>query len=103
MAIERHDRSFHKIFSEITLEKIPTDYIEAVSIELTDGSRIEIDGSELLNAEAGIDDILSGLVKEEVVDVAIAIDYDKIQADVEHDVKFLLAGYFDEGSELDDD
>ena len=56
MPIERKDRSFDKIFDEVTLEKIPMDYIKSVRIMLSDGSQIDMSKSELenLNSEHDI-------------------------------------------------
>lgn len=96
MAIERHDRSFEKIFSEITLEKIPADYIEKVSIELVNGTYVELTNEEFSTGDV-LASVLGGFSKEEIADVQIAIDYDKIKEDVSHDVTLMLDMFFNQG------
>ena len=43
MAIEKKDRSFDKIFDQVTLEKIPMDYVKQVKVNLIDGTTIDVD------------------------------------------------------------
>lgn len=98
MPIERKDRSFDKIFDEVTLEKIPMDYIKSVRIMLSDGSQIDMSKSELenLNSEH---DILRRFENDGVLDVAITLDYQSIKEDVGADVKSLLNGFFKDGQD----
>ena len=98
MPIERKDRSFDKIFDEVTLEKIPMDYIKSVRIMLSDGSQIDMSKSELenLNSEH---DILRRFENDGVLDVAITLDYQAIKEDVGADVKSLLNGFFKDGQD----
>lgn len=93
MAIERKDRSFDQIFEEITFEKVPMDYIESITILLTDGSSIKITAEEIANADSE-DDILSSVDRDDIADIAIAIDYDGIKQDVGNTVKEVLDGLF---------
>ena len=98
MPIERKDRSFDKIFDEVTLEKIPMDYIKSVRIMLSDGSQIDMSKSELenLNSEH---DILRRFENDGVLDVANTLDYQSIKEDVGADVKSLLNGFFKDGQD----
>ena len=72
MPIERKDRSFDKIFDEVTLDKIPMDFIHTVKITFTDGSVHEITGIELQNLNSE-HDILKRF-EDGVADVAIQLD-----------------------------
>jgi hypothetical protein len=91
--IERKDRSFDKIFDEITLDKIPMDFIHTVKITFTDGSVTEISGIELQNLNSE-HDILRRFENEGVVDVAIQLDYPAIKEEVQNEVKGVLEQFF---------
>ena len=89
MPIERKDRSFDKIFDEVTLDKIPMDFISSVKITFTDGSNVEIEGIELKNINSE-HDILKRFENEGVLDVAIQLDYAGIKQEVQSEVKNVL-------------
>jgi hypothetical protein len=95
MAIERKDRSFDRIFEEVTLERIPMDYVMAVKVNLMDGSTIELDSSLIrdLNDEH---DIMQTLKRNDISDVQISLDYESIKTDVSNNVKKVLSNYFNE-------
>lgn len=95
MAIERKDRSFDRIFEEVTLERIPMDYVMAVKVNLMDGSTIELDSSLIrdLNDEH---DIMQSLKRNDISDVQISLDYESIKTDVSNNVKKVLSNYFNE-------
>tara|TARA_Y100000287_G_C14114262_1_gene301707 strand:- start:325 stop:618 length:294 start_codon:yes stop_codon:yes gene_type:complete len=91
--IERKDRSFDKIFDEITLDKIPMDFIHTVKITFTDGSIQELTGTELTNLNSE-HDILKRFENEGVLDVAIQLDYPGIKSEVQNEVKGVLDQFF---------
>ena len=67
MAISRKDRSFDKIFQEVTLGKVPMEYVFKMYISLMNGDTIEIDRSTLLKVDDNPDaDFLSGIDKAEI-------------------------------------
>ena len=93
MPIERKDRSFDKIFDEITLDKIPMDFIHTVRITFTDGSVTDLTGTELQNLNSE-HDILKRFEGQGVIDVAIQIDYSAIKEEVQNEVKGVLDQFF---------
>ena len=93
MPIERKDRSFDKIFDEVTLDKIPMDFISNVKITFTDGSVTDLTGTELQNLNSE-HDILKRFENQGVIDVAIQIDYGAIKEEVQNEVKGVLGQFF---------
>jgi hypothetical protein len=93
MPIERKDRSFDKIFDEVTLDKIPMEFISRVNITFSDGSQTEISGIELQNMDSE-HDILKRFEHDGVLDVAIQLDYSGIKEKVSNDVKQVLGTMF---------
>jgi len=93
MAIYQRDRNFHKIFAEIDVDVIPLKFIKDVTCYLTDGRKIVLDGADF--GETEIDDDLEKLIKEldfyeNLSDLKIRIDYNRVERDVESEVEKLL-------------
>lgn len=95
MAIERKDRSFDQIFDEVTFERVPMDYINTLKVHLTDGSVLDMTQEDIRGADNELD-LLEGIEREEIADVAITLDYDSIKADVSATVESVLRGFFDQ-------
>lgn len=95
MAIERKDRSFDQIFEEVSFERVPMDYVETLKIHLVDGSVLNVSQEEIRSAENEAE-ILDGIEREDISDVAITLDYDSIKADVSNTVTEVLRAFFDE-------
>ena len=49
MAIIRKDRSFDKIFDEVTLEKIPMNYLLEVRLHLADRTSLDLDKCKVVH------------------------------------------------------
>ena len=96
MAIERNDRSFDEIFNEVSFERVPMDYVQTLKIYLVDGTVLDVSQEEIQNAETEAD-ILDGILKDDIADVAITLDYESIKRDVSDTVKTVLDGFFDAG------
>lgn len=100
MPIERKDRSFDKIFDEVTLDRIPMDYIKSIRVKFHDGTYTDLSKVELENMTSE-HDILRRF-ETDVLDVAITLDYNLIKKDVKSDVKNVLGTLFkDSDSEVD--
>lgn len=96
MAIERKDRSFDRIFDEVSVDRVPMDYVMSVKVHLQDGTIMELDRSQLdALAEEG-SDIFDAIKRDDVADIAISLDYDSIKNDVSATVKHTLAEFFDD-------
>ncbi len=96
MAIERKDRSFDRIFDEVSVDRVPMDYVMSVKVHLQDGTIMELDRSQLDALEEEGGDIFDAIKRDDVADIAISLDYDSIKNDVSATVKTTLAEYFDE-------
>lgn len=95
MAIERKDRSFDQIFEEVSFERVPMDYINTLKIHLVDGSVLDVTQDEIREADTELD-LLEGISRDEIADVAITLDYDSIKADVSATVESVLRGFFEQ-------
>jgi len=93
MAIERKDRSFDKIFEEVSFERVPFDYVNTLKIHLVDGSILDMSQEEIQAADNEMD-LLEGIERDEIADVSITLDYDSIKADVSATVESVLKGFF---------
>lgn len=107
MAIQRKDRSFDKIFDQVTLEKVPMDYVMGVKIHLLNGQIVEVDREDLDNFKDE-SEFSGGFKREDIADIAISLDYDAIKEDVSATVAAILDGLFSEdidygASDTDDD
>ncbi len=96
MPIERKDRSFDKIFDQVIVDKIPTEFIKEIVLYLADGTEQVIAGEDLAVIENQKD--ISAHIDASVIDVAIKLDYELIKEDVTDQVKGMLGDLFkDEG------
>jgi hypothetical protein len=93
MAIERKDRSFDHIFEEVSFERVPMDYVETLRIHMADGSTLDISQDEIAGAESEMD-LLEGIERDDISDVAITLDYEGIKQDVNDAVKSVLDSFF---------
>lgn len=98
MAIIRKDRSFDKIFDEVTLEKIPMHYILEVRLHLADGTSIDLDRSKVVHL-SDPSEITQMVGRTDVTDVAISLDYENIKKDISNKVKGVLGTFFKEDQE----
>jgi hypothetical protein len=95
MAIERKDRSFNRIFDEISLGTVPVDYISMIKIEMIDGTVVEISAEDL----EGFDStafLFQQFRCEDIMDIGIQLDYEKVKTDVTKDVNAVLNTLFDQ-------
>lgn len=81
MSIERKDRSFDKIFEEVTFDRIPMDYVLYVKIHLKDGSIMTVSSEDLSSSSTEID-ILGDIEREDVLDISFSLDFDSIKEDI---------------------
>lgn len=94
MPIERKDRSFDLIFDQVSMDHVPADYIIEISISLLDGSTLTITREDLYNIENG-QSPMAAVVREDVADVSVKLDYEAIKQDVQDGVKGYLGKFFE--------
>jgi hypothetical protein len=96
MAIYKKDRSFDKIFEEVTLEKIPMDYVMQVRLCLHDGTIIDMDPDQFSHLDDPSQ--ILGQVKfaSDIKDVSISLDYESIKNDISNSVRHVFNNYFGE-------
>lgn len=95
MAIQRKDRSFDKIFEQVSLEKVPMDYVLGVKIHLHSGHVVEVEREELINFKDE-SEFAGGFKREDIADIAISLDYEGIKQDVSATVTTILDTLFNE-------
>jgi hypothetical protein len=93
MAIERKDRSFDKIFDQVTLDRIPMDYVMQIKISLLDGNIVHMDKDQISDIGDEVD-IVESLERNDIADVEIQLDYESIKNDVSRKVKKVLNKHF---------
>jgi len=96
MAIYQRDRNFHQIFTEIDIDVIPLKFIRDITCYLTDGRKVVLDEKDFQNKSDDKD--LETLIKnlgfyEQMSDLQIRINYDRVEKDVEADVARLLKNH----------
>lgn len=95
MPIERKDRSFDRIFDEISLESIPMGYIKNIKIVLVDGTEVDLQSDELGEFD-NTAFLFQHFKSEDIIDIGIQLDYEKIKTDVTKDVNAVLNTLFDD-------
>lgn len=100
MAIQRKDRSFDKIFEQVSLEKVPMDYVLSVKIHLLNGHVVEVDREDLINFKDE-SEFAGGFKREDIADIAISLDYEGIKKDVSSTVTTILDNLFSENIDHD--
>lgn len=95
MAIERKDRSFDRIFEEVSFERVPFDYVQTLKIHMVDGSVLDLTEEEIRNAE-NENELFENISRDDIADVAITLDYDGIKEDVSATVENVLKSFFSE-------
>lgn len=98
MAIERKDRSFNRIFDEISLGSIPKEYISQVRIMLSDGTEVQLTAEDLEEFDHN-SFLFQNFKSDDMIDIAIQLDYDKVKLDVTKDVNAVLNTLFDDDDE----
>jgi hypothetical protein len=96
MPIERKDRSFDIIFDQVSLDHVPAEYILEIIIELMDGSSIAMTREDLIEIERSGKDIVSHLMKDDIKDIQVKIDFELVKSDVINGVGGFLGKYFKE-------
>lgn len=96
MPIERKDRSFDIIFDQVSLDHVPAEYILEIKIELMDGSSISMTKEDLVEIERAGKDIVSHLMKDDIKDIQVKIDFERVKSDVLNGVGGFLGKYFKE-------
>lgn len=93
MAIYQRDRDFHRIFSEIDVDVIPLKFIKDITCHLNDGTKVVLNESDFRGEPEGND--LESLIKkldfyDELSDLKIRINYDRVEQDVGCEVAKIL-------------
>lgn len=95
MAIYQRDREFHRLFSEIEVDIIPIKFVRDITCYLLDGTTITLNESDLKKRYPD-DGNLETVIKElefydELADLQIRINYDRVEKDVSVEVKNILS------------
>jgi len=91
MAIYRKDRSFDKIFEEVTLDKIPMDYVNDIKLTLKDGSTLILDPNDFAGYDQPHDFVNT---RDDIRDISISLDYEKIKQDISSNINGMMTKLF---------
>ena len=94
MPIERKDRSFDIIFDQVSLDHVPAEYILEIIIELIDGKQVTMTKDDLVIIEKDGKDIFNTIIKEDINDIQVKIDFELVKSDVLNGVGGFLGKYF---------
>ncbi len=94
MPIERKDRSFDIIFDQVSLDHVPAEYILEIIIELIDGKQVTMTKDDLVRIEKDGKDIFNTIIKEDIKDIQVKIDFELVKSDVLNGVGGFLGKYF---------
>ena len=99
MPTERKDRSFDLIFDQVSMDQVPADYIDEVHIHMLSGETVTLTKEDLLllrNKPDTKDDVISTLIRDDMSEISLKLDYEAIKSDVLSGVTNFLGKYFDE-------
>lgn len=96
MAIYQRDRDFHRLFSEIDIDVIPLRFVKDVTCHLTDGKTVVLNQKDFSSKDLE-EDHLENLIKdldfyEDMADLSIRINYERVERDVGSQVDKILNG-----------
>lgn len=94
MPIERKDRSFDIIFDQVSLDHVPAEYILEIIIELQDGKIVTMTKKDLIRIEKSGRDVVNHIMKEDIKDIQVKIDFELVKSDVLNGVGGFLGKYF---------
>jgi hypothetical protein len=91
MAIYQRDREFHRLISEIAVDVVPLRFVRDITCVLGDGTKVVINECDFADeADRGehIEQLLRNLsFYEDLCDLQIRINYDKVEENVVIDVE----------------
>lgn len=91
MAIYRKDRSFDRIFEEVTLDKIPMDYVNNIKLTLKDGSSVILDKQDFEGYDEPHEFVNT---RDDIRDISISLDYEKIKEDISSNINGMMTKLF---------
>lgn len=94
MPIERKDRSFDLIFDQVSLDHVPAEYIIEIIIDLVDGRVMTMTKDDLIAIEKSGKDIVGHLMKDDIQNISVKIDFESVKKDVLNGVGGFLGKYF---------
>ena len=97
MPIQKRDRNFQKIVSELHIKSVPTQYVQELVLICENGDRINFHGEDL--DQIGEEEVVATLIKlvednndliSKIIDVEMVIDYTKLEKDVKTQTEKIL-------------
>ena len=97
MAIKKTDRSFEQIVNEVQMQEIPIEYIVNIKIQLSSGKTVILQQKDIKHVKT-TNELLKTVSKgDEIEDMQVVLDYEKIRINVEKQIRNLFKGHFAEG------
>ena len=73
---------------------MPAEYILEIIIELIDGKQVTMTKDDLVRIEKDGKDIFNTIIKEDIKDIQVKIDFELVKSDVLNGVGGFLGKYF---------
>tara|TARA_B100000902_G_scaffold212882_1_gene202418 strand:- start:486 stop:782 length:297 start_codon:yes stop_codon:yes gene_type:complete len=97
MAIKKTDRSFEQIVNEVQMHEIPIEYIVNIKLQLVSGKNFTLHQKDIKHIKS-TNELLKSVSKEDDIDdMQVVLDYEKIRINVEKQIRNLFKGHFTEG------
>jgi|TARA_B100000073_G_scaffold194235_1_gene160838 hypothetical protein len=97
MAIKKTDRSFEQIVNEVQMHEIPIEYIVNIKLQLVSGKNLVLQQKDIKHIKS-TNELLKSVSKEDDIDdMQVVLDYEKIRVNVEKQIRNLFKGHFTEG------
>ncbi len=96
MAIKKTDRSFEQIVNEVQMQEIPIEYIVNIKLELNSGKQIILQQKDVQHVKDTTELLAQVSGGDEIADMQVILDYEKIRKAVEKQIRGLLKPHFKE-------
>ena len=99
MAIRKKDRGFEDILKDIVMEEVPIEYVTHIQLKMSNGNILEFGRDELVGLRTAGEVLkASGMehLRDDVVDIEVFIDSNKIKTRVIKYVRELMSDKFDD-------
>lgn len=94
MAIKKTDRSFEQIVNEVQMQEIPIEYIVNIKLRLMSGKQLTLGQKDIKHVKNTNELLKSVSGGDEIEDMQVILDYEKIRINVEKQIHNLFKGHF---------
>ncbi len=100
MAIKKTDRSFEQIVNEVQMHEIPIEYIVNIKLTLMSGKTLILHQKDIKHVKTTNELLASVSKQDEIDDMQVILDYEKIRVNVEKQIRNLFKSHFSEDKQF---